>query len=145
MRIAFRPSSSSAVIAACVVGTLFIGATGKARAQSVYLPFDDDDAGPGQIFVRDGGDQPTFVAGRHGRAILFGERAVVALPFEVDPRTYPQITVSAWIKFGDDAAGQPWLFNADGSYLPAMRLSNRRLAVRIGVGVAGVVKTEGVT
>lgn len=114
-----------------VIGfVLGVVSAGGALAQDVTLSFDGS-AAPGEIFIRDGGDAPTFVEGRQGQAISFGERAVVALPFDADPRRHPQLSVSLWLKIDDDATGTPWIFRTDGRNLPAMRLENRYLTVGI--------------
>lgn len=114
-----------------VIGVVLgIVSAGSALAQDAILGFDGS-AAPGEIFIRDGGDPPVFVEGRLGQAISFDERAVVALPFDADPRRHPQLSVSLWLKIDTNAAGAPWIFRTDGRNLPAMRLRNRYLTVGI--------------
>jgi Concanavalin A-like lectin/glucanases superfamily len=100
-----------------------------AQSQEVVLDFDGTPA-PGRTFVKAAGEPPTFTPGRRGQAISFGEGAVVAVPFDLDPRRHPQITASLWVRISSDAAGQPWLMSPGaGTNLPAIRLRNRRVGV----------------
>ena len=106
--------------------------SGKAQAEEVTLSFDGT-ASPGGIFVKAGGDQPTFVAGPHGQAMVFGEGAVVAVPFDIDARRHPQVTVSLWLKAGAESATQGYLFSpGDGNNLPFIQIAGGRHVTVMG-------------
>jgi Concanavalin A-like lectin/glucanases superfamily len=109
------------------LAALVIGPAGGAEDASFGF---DGSASPGQVYVKPGGDAPTFVAGHAGEAIAFATGAVVALPFDIDPANHPRITFSAWLKADADAAGQPWILSPGaGTSLPAVRMKGRRVAI----------------
>ncbi|MEJ2653202.1 MAG: hypothetical protein P8173_15825 [Gammaproteobacteria bacterium] len=128
----------------CVCLLLFAASAGL-RAQEVVLPFDGS-AAPGETFVKNGAEQPVFVAGRDGQAIQFGDGAVVALPLDLDARRHPQVTVTLWVKAGADAAAQGWLFGpGDGNNQPFIKIvGGRHVAVegRYADGTPGVLESD---
>jgi hypothetical protein len=108
--------------AATLLCAVLIGLATTVQAQDVVVTFDGD-AKPGELYLRDGAALPSYVVGRHGQAILFGQGAVVAMPLDIDARRHPQLTVSLWIRAGADAATQAWLFGpGDGNNQPFLRI-----------------------
>lgn len=119
-----------AVVGTACMAAMVGGGVAPAGAQEVALPFDGS-ASPGAIYLTDIGDGPSFIEGRFGQAILFGRGAVVAVPFDIDARRHPRLTVSLWLRAGADAATQAWLFGpGDGNNLPFLQIvGGRHVAV----------------
>lgn len=115
----------------CYGFSLLAVAMSPVRAQEAVFSFDGS-AEPGELFVDEGASPPAYVAGRHGQAILFGRDAVVAMPLDIDARRHPQLTLSLWIKAGEDAATQPWLFAPGAANnQPALRVFGGRVGVEV--------------
>jgi cysteine-rich repeat protein len=107
-------------------------------------------ASPGTIFVPPGNKPPVYVPARNRAlnvisasgipissdtdetALQFNAPAAVAIPFDLDVQTDPQITIVAWVRRGADSR-IGWLVNTGSSQgLPSLRIYNSRLRGRAG-------------
>jgi hypothetical protein len=112
-------------------GACAMAAAGAASAQDVTLPFDGN-AAPGTIVTGAGATAPSFVPGQSGQAIYFSDESAVAVPAEIDPRSTPQISITAWIK-RSPTSNYGWLIDSGSNLsLPSLRLSGGKLAGRGG-------------
>jgi hypothetical protein len=80
----------------------------------------------GQIYAERGAP-PQTVPGKFGQAYLFEQRSVIAAPVDIDFVSYPQLTITAWVKlYGEDGDGYI-VSTGPSSSAPGLRLSNERV------------------
>ena len=78
----------------------------------IHLPLDgqlqNTGAAGGQavLHVKAGESAPTSVTGKFGNALHFTGGAALALPFNLSPEDFPQITITAWVKLDPGYKGE---------------------------------------
>jgi hypothetical protein len=129
-------------LAAACVSIAVATAAGDADAQMLSLSFEDTPE-PGKIYhadrcrkFRDGPDAHPcvkYVEGRHGKAIQFGKKSLVAIPLDIDPRKHPQLTIMAWIKRPPGGGNQGFIVSDSGvGGLPYLGLYGGSVSARAG-------------
>lgn len=75
------------------------------EALLLHLPLDGDFQNhgslPGEVVLRtaDGSPGPRPVEGKFGEALLFSGDSVLALPYDLSQAEYPDVTLTAWVKY----------------------------------------------
>lgn len=107
---------------------------GPAAGQDLLLHFPLDGtpavagsaAGDSRLYLFDGGPAPTTVPGRIGSALHFTGKAAIAMPFKLDAVTYPQVTVTAWVRLDPDSTGDRTVFSAGNGNVPKLMVNGDR-------------------
>ena len=91
-----------------IVTALTLTIASTAIAQELLFHFELDGnlqnsgsiAGSASFHSRRSDGAPTFVEGKFGQAIYFADRqrAALSFPFSLIPQSYPQLTLTAWVK-----------------------------------------------
>ncbi len=108
--------------------------TVNAQELLVHLPLDGSvhNAGGGAGKAEVVGTAPVTVQGRIGSAMKFDGRSVIAVPVDLSPDQYPQVTMTAWVRADETAPDTDHSIISTGSQgtTPALRLSKRRYGVK---------------
>jgi len=122
-------------------GLLMLAASQAASSQELLLHFPLDGtpaaagsaAGDSRLYLFDGGPAPTAVPGRIGNALHFSGKAAIAMPFKLDPVTYPQVTITAWVRLDASPYGGT-IFSAGNGNVPKLMVNVDRNNITGGRG-----------
>lgn len=114
-------------------GLLMLAVPRAASSQELLLHFPLDGtpavagsaAGDSRLYLFDGGPAPTTVPGRIGNALHFSGKAAIAMPFKLDPVTYPQVTITAWVRLDASPYGGT-IFSAGNGNVPKLMVNVNR-------------------
>lgn len=112
LRVRSRKCRNAASIASGVAALCALSPAAFAQELLIHLPLDgslqNTGAAGGQatLHVKAGEASPTSVAGKVGGALHFTGGAALALPFNLSPEDYPQVTITAWVKLDPGYKGE---------------------------------------
>lgn len=126
------PSARFPGIAICGLGMLATPFPASAQQLLFHFPLDGSAgvagsaAGDSRLYVLDGGSPPTTAPGKFGSALYFNGTTVIAMPFKLDAATYPNVTVTAWVKVDAESTGERTVFSAGNGNVPKLMVYGDR-------------------
>jgi hypothetical protein len=115
-------------------GLLLLAGQQAAFSQELLLHFPLDGtpavagsaAGDSKLYLLDGGPPPATVPGKFGSALYFNGTTAIAMPFKLDAATYPNVTVTAWVKVDAESTGERTVFSAGNGNVPQLMVYGDR-------------------